>query len=676
LGPSRKVLIRSPAHIVRFLMMKKFTIITPPELSVVLLSTLGRENLTHLTEIDSPDFERLRMIRRKDIDYGVYRDRLRNSYAKLLESETFEVSGSKISVAELVELGKDPESMINKLVGELEGGKAKLEKAATDVEEAKTRLVAVRARLETLRALQPDELKRCLAVGVLKSAPEESQRFAGLSRIQEHLARFEDVTHRLVEISPNEGFIFVFGPEERRSWVEALLTVFDVKDIFEALNVRDVLLALDVNRRQESLKEYIESIEALQKYVDNQGEIAKVKAELSPVVARTLSVDNYLSSMSGQQAPVLRTDVMSVVQGWVPEDKIPRLQKAIRDVEEKTGESFLMDFEEPGHEEPVPTLKPELKPRFLDPAWKLTSLRGWPSAHEVNPALVTVIIFSFQFGLMFGDVGQGLLLLVLGLFISRKYKTGMMSKLGVMFVPMGISAIVFGFLYGEVFLVEGLIHPLLFNPMEEGKIGSLMKMILGIAVVELCAGLVIGMINAYKSGNKWGMLGEHGLGFILTVVGLYFGALYFLQTDSIFALMSHWSVIMMVVGLALSFLEPVITSFTVHRKLGFEAVGEGIGGFLLVFVESLSNFFSFLRIAAFALAHASLAVAAHAMQGFIGFGGIVLMNVIAMTFEFISSSVQSLRLLYYEFMGKFFHGNGVEFKPFSIKTGEIQDPGD
>jgi V/A-type H+-transporting ATPase subunit I len=46
--------------------------------------------------------------------------------------------------------------------------------------------------------------------------------------------------------------------------------------------------------------------------------------------------------------------------------------------------------------------------------------------------------------------------------------------------------------------------------------------------------------------------------------------------------------------------------------------------------------------------------------------GIVIMNVIAMTFELISSSVQSMRLLYYEFMGKFFDGQGVPFRPFKI----------
>jgi vacuolar-type H+-ATPase subunit I/STV1 len=46
------------------------------------------------------------------------------------------------------------------------------------------------------------------------------------------------------------------------------------------------------------------------------------------------------------------------------------------------------------------------------------------------------------------------------------------------------------------------------------------------------------------------------------------------------------------------------------------------------------------------------------------------MNLIAMSFEFISSSVQSLRLLYYEFMGKFYQGGGVPFRPYRIRPRE------
>jgi V/A-type H+-transporting ATPase subunit I len=114
----------------------------------------------------------------------------------------------------------------------------------------------------------------------------------------------------------------------------------------------------------------------------------------------------------------------------------------------------------------------------------------------------------------------------------------------------------------------------------------------------------------------------------------------------------------------------VLHSLIHGHGVTIEAVGEGVGGLLMTFVEGLANLFSFLRIAAFALAHASLAGAGVAMGEAIGSGmlGLLIMNVIALSFEFISSSVQSLRLLYYEFMGKFFHGAGVPFKPFRIRA--------
>ena len=125
----------------------------------------------------------------------------------------------------------------------------------------------------------------------------------------------------------------------------------------------------------------------------------------------------------------------------------------------------------------------------------------------------------------------------------------------------------------------------------------------------------------------------------------------------------------MIAGLLLSFIEPVLHSLLNGHGIGMESIGEGVGGLLMTFVEGLANLFSFLRIAAFALAHASLAVAAGALTVALGVEGIglVIMNVIALSFEFVSSSVQSLRLLYYEFMGKFFTGGGVRFNPFIIR---------
>jgi len=668
--------------------MKKFTIITLQEYEPLLLEAIGRSGVAHLIEVKGPDFDRLRIAGEKKVDYGGLRDRLNASCRSLMEFETFEKVEFTPSIADLRELGENPEDVVNEVVGKLGDGRKRLEGAKIRLEEAMPKLIEMRARLEALRALKPEELKKCLAVGFLKLKPLESQEFTGVSRIEEHLRRFEDVTYKVVELSPEEGFLFVFGPEERRSWVEGLFLVFDVKDIFNVLSVKDVLLALDTGKRGETLKGYEDEVSILQKFVEGEGGIRSVKDELVLVLARAEFIDQFLGILSNKEVPVLRSGLVSVLRGWVPIDKVPQFDHVIDEVEKKTGESFIVQYEDPSHEDVMPTSRPTVKPRFLDPAFTLTSLRGWPSAHEINPTLITVFVFSLQFGIMFGDVGQGAIFLLLGLLLSRKYKRGLMSKLSAMFVPMGIIAIIFGFFYDSVFLVEGILHtekilhaypilerllsPVLIHPLLE-NMGKLFRFVLGIAVLEMSLGLVIGSINAVKEGHVWGVLGEHGVGAILFLVGLYLGALYFLQVRDFFAVMSHWSFMTMIAGLVLAAIEPVITAVS-RKHLGAEVMGEAIGGLMMTFVECLGNFFSFLRIGAFALAHACLAIAAHELTPFMGVGGIVLMNVIAMTFEFVSSSVQSLRLLYYEFMGKFFRGGGTPYKPFVLSAQSKKQP--
>jgi V/A-type H+-transporting ATPase subunit I len=202
---------------------------------------------------------------------------------------------------------------------------------------------------------------------------------------------------------------------------------------------------------------------------------------------------------------------------------------------------------------------------------------------------------------------------------------------------------------------------------------QLMKLVFMIAAIEVILGLVLGAINQIRVGNYVGALGEHGLGMILYVVGLYLSAMFFINSGMDFMpVLSNWTFYLMLIGMALSFLEPILHSIQHGHGIGMESIGEGVGGLLMTFVEGLANLFSFLRIAAFALAHASLGVAAEALTHSLGIAGIglIIMNVVALSFELVSSSVQSLRLLYYEFMGKFYSGEGTPFRPFRLPRAE------
>lgn len=623
--------------------MKKVTIITLPEYESLILEAIGNTGAAQLKEVTGPEFEELGRITR-EVDYRALYEKVHTRYLELLAMGEINVERVALSLDELRKFSDSPEDEVQALLEETE-------KVVEDLQEKTRKLEEVKIKMEAIRALQPEEFKRCIAAGLIRNDI--------VSRFEGYLKRYPDLSSKPVEISPEESIIFIFGPEERRKWVEALYLVFNVKNVFEVLDSGDILLVLDPEKRNEALESYQEELNRI------QGEIAELK------VGKIARMDRILRVLSHRRAPVLRTKVISVLQGWVPNDKVPILEKAIEEVESGIGEDLFVWFEEPGHDDHhVPNPAPEIQPSFLQPAWTLTTLRGWPDSHEFNPSYFSILIFSFQFGVMFGDVGQGAIFLLLGVIFTWKYKTGMASKIGVLFIPMGIASIIFGFLYGEVFLLEGLIHPILFSPLHH--IGDLMKTILGVAVAEICLSHIIASINHIREGDPLGALGQHGLGSILFVVGLYLGGLAFLGGLTVSELFSHWTFYMMLAGLIAAAIIPLVTSI-VNKKVGIDVMGEMISALMMTFVESLASFFSFLRMAAFALAHASLALAAealaHSMSPMIG---LLLTNAIAMSFEFMSSSVQSLRLLYYEVMSRFYHGGGTPFRPFKLRRGSAK----
>jgi vacuolar-type H+-ATPase subunit I/STV1 len=729
--------------------MKKVTIITPPEYEGLVLESLGRSQVIQFKKVTGTEYEALKDPSEKATDYKLLYTKINNRYDELLKMGDIVVERKTPSIEELREFTLSPEGKVdaiideatslieevkekqerlhvenNRLVKELQ---AELDVARDEFEKEKGKLVGKLAdrvilstRLESIQALEPEQFKSSFAVGVVKSDL--------ISSVAEYLRRYEGTYYRTASISEDESFIFVFGTEETRRWVEALFLVFDIKDIFDALDSRDLLLVLDPSKRAEAIEKYREQ---LKRQADETGagdetdeenkirekvaelesnnrqhltelrtkydmkikeneethrkEIAESMNEQSEKIGKIDYFVDLLKILSHRRVHVLRGMVISVLQGYTPESMVPKLREAIKEVEGEIGENLFVEVSDLSHDDehaPTPALD---MPGALEPAWILTRLRGWPSAHEFNPGYVSVLIFCFQFGLMFGDIGQGLVFLAIGLAMRNRFESGMMRYLTNLFIPMGIAAIVFGFMYDSTFLIEHAIsnwlhaahidlpfkYPIMPNPIHE--IGELMNLIFMVGSVEVIFGAILGAYNAFKGKNYVGMLGEHGFGMGLYVLGLYLSAgTMFTEGINVVELVGNWPFKLMLAGMGLSFAEPVLHSVQHGHGVSIESIGEGIGGLLMTFVEGLANLFSFLRIAAFALAHASLAGASEAMGHAIHspIAALVIMNIIALSFEFVSSSVQSLRLLYYEFMGKFFHGDGIPFRPFRIRNAQ------
>jgi len=729
--------------------MKKVTIITPPEYEGLVLESLGRSQVIQFKKVTGAEYEALKDPSEEATDYKLLYSKINNRYEELLKMGDVVIERKTPSIEELREFTLSPEGKVdavideatsliedvkgkqerlhlenNRLVKELQ---AELDVAKDEFEKEKGKLVGKLAdrvilstRLESIQALEPEQFKSSFAVGVMKSDLIPS--------VAEYLRRYEGTYYRTASISEDESFIFVFGTEETRRWVEALFLVFDIKDIFDALDSRDLLLVLDPSKRAEAIEKYraqlkrqsdetgaddeadeeskirekvaeLESnnrqhlTELRNKYdmkikeneETHRKEIAELINEQSEKIGKIDYFVDLLKILSHRRVHVLRGMVISVLQGYTPESMVPKLREAIKEVEGEIGENLFVEVSDLGHEDehaPTPALD---MPGALEPAWILTRLRGWPSAHEFNPGYVSVLIFCFQFGLMFGDIGQGLVFLAIGLAMRNRFESGMMRYLTNLFIPMGAAAIIFGFMYDSMFLVEHAIsnwlhaahidlpfkYPIMPNPVHE--VGELMNLIFMVGSVEVIFGAILGAYNAFKEKNYVGMIGEHGFGMGLYVLGLYLSAgTMFTEGINVVELVGNWPFKLMLAGMGLSFAEPVLHSVQHGHGVSIESIGEGIGGLLMTFVEGLANLFSFLRIAAFALAHASLAGASEAMGHAIHspIAALVIMNIIALSFEFVSSSVQSLRLLYYEFMGKFFHGDGIPFRPFRIRNAQ------
>jgi hypothetical protein len=95
--------------------------------------------------------------------------------------------------------------------------------------------------LESLQALEPNELKNCFAVGVVQN------NF--IPKMNEYLKRYPETYSRATQISKEESLLFVFGSEESQKWIDALFLIYEIKDIFDVLDPGEVLLVLDPEKR-------------------------------------------------------------------------------------------------------------------------------------------------------------------------------------------------------------------------------------------------------------------------------------------------------------------------------------------------------------------------------------------------------------------------------------------
>jgi V/A-type H+/Na+-transporting ATPase subunit I len=302
---------------------------------------------------------------------------------------------------------------------------------------------------------------------------------------------------------------------------------------------------------------------------------------------------------------------------------------------------------------PAPAgLRPPLllhNPWWARPYEFFGSLVGMPERNAADPAVVVAVAFPLLFGYMFGDLGQGLLLVAVGLAFGKRW------PLLRLLIPGGAMAAVFGLLFGSVFSLHGILPPLWVDPLAD-PLRVLLAPLFGGAAL-LVAGLVLGALAARWRGELgawWRADGAAALVFIGLLAGL--------ADLAAFAAAA-------LVALAAAALE---ARHSGRGSAFFAALGETAEKSVQLAINTLS----FVRVGAFAIAHAGLSAALGLLVSAAGDAApvvIVLGNAFIIALEVLVVSIQTTRLLLFEFFIRFFTGTGRAFQPAPPPPSEPQE---
>ncbi len=402
---------------------------------------------------------------------------------------------------------------------------------------------------------------------------------------------------------------------------------------------------------------------------ENGGKIAEYSRSLR-VAALLLRVKNYLK----------RTRKTFIFSGWIPAESRREVEKEIlRAAKGRAIVEVLSPDEIAGVKAgrvQVPVLLKH--PGFFKPFEMLVSNYGLPEYKVIDPTIFFAITFLAMFGMMFGDVGHGAILAGLGLWLGflRKGSAGSTALVGRLAFYCGVSSIVFGFLFGSVFGLEDLIPSLWMKPMSNVIYFFKIAIYFGIAVISL--GIVFNVVNSIRVRRFKASVFDHA-GLIVAVI--YWGGIVavsiFLSNRPVPTRLIIW---LIAVPILLLFLKEPILALIGRRKPHFEM---GVGSYIFestievveILIGYLANTVSFIRVAAFSLAHVGLFIATFSLVEMVqGKSGgtiysvliLVLGNIGIIALEGLVVTIQAIRLEYYEFFGKFFFGGGVAYKPIGL----------
>ncbi|HOK41311.1 MAG TPA: V-type ATPase 116kDa subunit family protein [bacterium] len=475
-----------------------------------------------------------------------------------------------------------------------------------------------------------------------------------LNNLFQHLSQYKCIYD--IPVSEENQFLFIIGLKNEEKNIEKIIKDNNLIEVKISNEVFNKNIPKEIN----IIKEQIKNIEkVMNKNIKKQDEI-KNHYILSKIL------DNRLEEISMKLS---ETSQIYYLYAFVPESKISIIEDKLRKLNLKNLFYSIIEAEKLSNEYFIKNIPTKFKEKeSLSFFEKIIKIFNIPHYKTINPTIFSAIIFVFLFGFMFGDVGQGIVIALIGFFLKYKFKDLGFSYF-LMFI--GISSMIFGLLYGSFFGIESLIKPLLVSPFH--NISFLLKFSIISGIIILALGYFFNMINLLRLNKFFDFFFDKS-GLIVFIIYFFF-ILLFIKTKFVF------NIVFLILFLFIIFLAGRIfyhynkkNRKEQHEKFSELFINEIMEVYEII-LGFLSNTISFVRTSAFVLSHAGLmlsifilfdVISKTKIGTFLGIIIIIIGNLAVICIEGLVVAIQCMRLQYYEFFNKFFKYYGIEYRPIKI----------
>lgn len=367
---------------------------------------------------------------------------------------------------------------------------------------------------------------------------------------------------------------------------------------------------------------------------------------------------------------LIRTSATFQLQGWVPEDQLDAVERAVQSVTD----AYCLTARDPLEDETPPSYVENGK--FVTPFEQITNLYSRPDPRGIDATPYMAPFYVLLFGLMLSDSGYGLLLTIgCALYVKLKKPTGMLGGIARVLFWGGLSTIVWGVLVGTIFgmdfdtlLGTNNVFPLFVDPMSDPI--KMLILCFGLGILHILFGVGLKMKMSFERGD-WQTAIFDNLSWVLIIIGLLCLALP--QTKTV-------GMVMALVGAV-----TILLFKGREKKNVFSRTISGLGELYQV-TSYLSDMLSYARLFALGIATGVIASVFNDLCGMLMSADNIILRILGIIvavallvalhlfnlgINTLGAFVHCARLQYVEFYGKFYEAGGKPFRPLGYYTRHV-----